>query len=173
MKYSFLFIIFVGFALIACNSQPSTPLATPLPTAVPPESVPSGEGGGWAVGFRHEFGPDFWEEGVHQYGFYIKCPVPGFEDYGSDWITFEIDDTGPQVEDVTVYLRIGGVTTEIFTPNYLQDVSFHSSIPTTAVVYFIGMNEETAQQLTTECDGIINWDGNNTAQLIASDPFIP
>lgn len=173
MRQILLFGILMGWVLMACNSQPPIQAATPLPTAVPPESMPAGEDGGWTVGFRHEFGPNFWEEGMHQYGFHIQCAVPGFEKYGSDWISFEINDKAPEVEDVTVYLRIGGVTTEIFAPNYQQDVSFHSSMPTTAVVYFIGMTEETAQSLTTECDGIVSWDGNNTAQLIPSEPFQP
>ncbi len=81
------------FLLIACNSaNPAQPTAAPLPTAVPPESVPAGEGGGWIAGFQHEFGSNFWEEGMHQYGFHIQCPEPGYEDYGSDWLSFEIND---------------------------------------------------------------------------------
>lgn len=174
MKKSLLFVVVMGFWLIACSSlNPAPPAATPLPTAVPPEAMPAGEDGGWVVGFQHEFGPNFWEAGIHEYGFYVQCPLPGFEDYGSEWLSFEIDDAAPQVEDVTVYLRIGGVTTEPFTPSYQQGVSFHSSIPTTAVVYFVGVEEETAQELVQTCDGIVTWDGTNTAQLSAIKPFMP
>ena len=59
----------------------------------------------------------------------------------------KISEDSPQVEDVTVYLRVNGLSTEAFTPNYQQGVKFHPSIPTTAVVYFVGLQEETAQDL--------------------------
>jgi hypothetical protein len=173
MKKLPLLIFTMGFLLLllACNQTP--PAATPLPTAVPPEIMPAGEDGGWVIGLQHEFGPDFWEEGTHEYGFFVQCPLPGFENYGTDWLTFKINDEAPQAEDVTVYLRVGGVTTEAYTPSYLQGVSFHSSLPTTAVIYIAGLPEETAFDAAEECEGIVTWDRTNTAELVPIEPFIP
>ena len=89
MNKMIVFMIAISVLLSACNGGQPIPAATPLPTAVPPGAMPAGEDGGWIVGFQHEFGPDFWAEGVHNYGFYIQCAVPGYEDFGSEWITFE------------------------------------------------------------------------------------
>jgi hypothetical protein len=176
MKRLYTTLLLLIIVLAACAAQPEptpTPQPTPLPTAVPPQNPPASEDASWMVSFTHEFGPGFWEQGFHKYGFLIDCSITDLEQFSSEWIPFQVYQKAPKAENVMIYLRIGGLTTDYLGGNAEPDLTFHPDMPTTAVVHYAGLTEEVAKEITAQCEGLVSWDGNNFAPLIPSEPFQP
>jgi hypothetical protein len=156
----------VGLILASCRRSSDAP--TPLPTAVPP----AGELGSWAIGFKHEFPPEFWGEGLHRYAFLIDCPVASDENISSDWQYFRVSEEA-QFRSTPVYLRLQGVTTASFSPTYIADAVIHPVQQTIAVVYLVGLSKAAAEQAVSECEAVIFRDDKGAQILTATDPFQP
>lgn len=166
-----LMLLLLMSGAVACQQAPHWEDVTPLPTAVPPASLPAGEES-WALGFRHEFPPDFWSTGFHRYAFRVECPVTGIGVFASEWVSFATDPYRPEQEGATVYLRLNGLSTEPFVPVYLSDQAIHPSQPTVAALYFLGLSADDAARAAETCTALIGWD-NSSAEMVAMEPFQP
>jgi hypothetical protein len=158
----------IGLAVTACSAPTPTVAVTPLPTAVPPSTSPAT----WAIGFQHEFPPDFWNEGRHRYALYIKCPGPDGANISTDWIYFQVSEDA-QLQPSPVYLRLQGLSTEAFIPAYSSRLVIHPAQSTSAVAYLIGMPRDAVDAAMTECERYLFWDEGGRAILDPLEPFQP
>lgn len=166
MKRLIVIVGCMGLALVACSGGASAENPVAWPTAVPP----SGDTGGWGIGFQHEFPAGFWEAGKHRYAFLVHCPVLSPTDMPTEWRSFEVSEEAPLLT-VPIYLRVGGLSMESLTPAYRSDIVVHPVQQTVAAVYFVDLPQETAERAATECEALFLWDDQNAYLLASMEPF--
>ena len=150
----------------ACSQQP--PLqGIDLPSALMPEKF---ETSIWAVDFRHDFEPGFWDEGRHFYTLSLQCDIAMDDPLQTDVLTFTTN-SRTQVFDHHVYIRLVGLSDSQTGPRNLVTISTEQ--PTTAAITLVGIAEENARAASQECAGELSYDGVGTASLTAGDPFRP
>jgi hypothetical protein len=182
MRLSALWILLAGTILLAssaCAVQPVVetptptlpPLPTPLPTAVPPE-IPAGAPGDLALPFIYEFEKGSIPMGFHRYGFLVSCPGLTTGVTGSDWINFTVSQTEELIEG-PVYLRLAGISTDPLGGR--QVFNLHPDQEIIAIVTFIGVTEESAQQAreSQDCEIIIRLDDKSTLKLLPGETYKP
>ncbi|MCP4356550.1 MAG: hypothetical protein GY796_00835 [Chloroflexi bacterium] len=175
MKYWTLLIVFV-LMLAGCGTAVATPepiLFPDLPTAVPPSVNTSA--GSWAVSYSYQFPDNFWTtaEGTHRYAFNLVCPDELSDlEFDSPWRTFQVATEQAPQPDI-IYLRLQGLSQEVFVPRYMPEAVIHPNQATAAVVHFLGLQEETAEQAIESCAGLIAWDEAPPQTLTPSEPFQP
>lgn len=169
-------ILFLVLLVAGCSTAVATPepvLFPDLPTAVPPSA--NATGGSWAISYSYPFPDNFWAEaeGTHRYAFNLTCPEDLSDlDFASPWSTFEVSARqAPQPE--TIYLRLQGLSLNGFMPNYLPEAIINPQQSTTAVVHYVGLQKEEAEQVIQNCEGFIAWDQAPPQALIPSEPFQP
>jgi hypothetical protein len=168
MRRSVLVLVVLASSLAACG--PAVEVPTPLPTAVPPD--PGADGSIWSLGFRYDFPAGVFGPGRHRYAFLIHCPVVYQEDLPSDWIQFEISqDVVPQPDPI--YLRLGGLSSDLYNPTYNTNTAIHPDRPVVAVVYLVGLDRPVAELAAKECEVIVFWDSHGRHSLGAQEPFLP
>ena len=171
LQFSTIVLLFIAVAA-GCQQAPQWEDVAPLPTAVPPETLPGGEDL-WAVGFQHEFPPEFWSTGFHRYAFRVECPIAGIGAFSSEWVSFATDPYRPEQEEATVYLRLNGLSTEPFVPLYLSEQAIHPSQPTVGALYFLGLSADDAARAAESCTALIGWDSNSSVEMVPIEPFQP
>lgn len=178
-KKILLLTFFVSLLLAACGGEApveqvtsvpapteAPPGPTPLPTAVPPDSVAAGN---WAITYRYDFTDAFWVPGDHTYGFKIFCPNLVY-DFSGEWIFFRITESAI-TQSFPIYLRLNGLSSEPFTPGYLQENRINPDQATAAVVHLVGLSEAQVEQSREECEVLIAWDRSPPQVLEVADVF--
>lgn len=157
-----------GIALGAC--APAQAVPTPLPTAVPPESLPVQ--GTWAVSFQYELPPGSLAEGTHRYALLIHCPVISSEDEHYGWHIFDLSpEVPPQVGPV--YLRIFGLSRDLYSAAALTRAVVHPEQSLVAVVHLVGLTESQAELVAASCELLVFWDDTGRQLLSPGEPFQP
>lgn len=163
-------LVLVVLASILAACGPAAEVPTPLPTAVPPDL--ESDGGIWSLGFRYDFPGGVFGPGRHRYAFLFHCPVVYQEDMPSGWIDFEVSqDVAPQPEPV--YLRLQGLSSDLYNPTYNTNRVIHPERPIVAVVYLVGLDRPAADLAAKECEVVVFWDSNGRHSLFAQEPFLP
>ena len=137
----------VGLVLAACG--PTVEVPTPLPTAVPPDVLPSGDEGVWALSFKYEFPKETFGYGLHRYQLWIHCPVISAEDTATPEHRFKVSDEAMPREE-PVYLRLHGLSDELFSAPYNTDQVIHPDRPVIAIVHLVGLSSQAAAILPSE-----------------------
>ncbi len=151
--------------LSACGSEAELS-GIDLPLAEAPENV---EGSGWGLPFLAEFPSGFWEEGGHRYRFVIDCPVLG-EKLESTSRDFQVSSLTPTLSD-PVYIRLSGLSHDILQPTFSG--SFSPTQDTIAAVTYMGISDEAVAEATDSCTGLIEFDGDQSAEMLPGKPFRP
>lgn len=161
-------VCLLGLVLAACG--PTVEVPTPLPTAVPPDSLP--DQGTWAVSFQLELPAGAFGQGRHRYAYLIHCPVIGSENTPTEWRFFEISEDVLN-QPTPVYLRISGLSSDVFNTTQLADNVIHPDQQIIAVVHLVGMARSAAEMVASECEIILFLDDTGRKPLTAGEPFQP
>lgn len=173
MKRLMFLYCLVGLLLVACSGAAPEVLPTPLPTAVPPERPAAP--GDWAVSFQRTFPPGYWPEGIHRYGYRLQCapPISTLDDFSSEWQEFQVSGASqPQAGEDVVFLRLNGISLQPFSPTLAEPV-IHPGQQTVAIIHLLGLTQEDAAQVASQCEVLIGWDEGALVSLTALEPFQP
>jgi len=155
----------VGLLLAGC-AQPTPLEGIDLPPASIPADIDPAQ---WAVGFSHDFGPGFWDEGPHAYQLFLDCPNVEQARVNSEVVLFAAGPDFPTYDD-PVHLRIAGLST---TPLGPSDVTFVNPEQTTiALVTVVGLSQTQVDEVSG-CAGEVFWDEGSSAPLRPGEPFRP
>jgi hypothetical protein len=160
-------LLLIGLLVVSCSATSNLPQEG-LPTAVPPNAV----SGQWAIPFEYEFPLGFWAEGLHRYGFLFSCPAIDVGTSGSEWRIFEVTGESP-VQDDPVYMRLQGLSFGRISSAHFDII--HPEQKTVALVTFLGLSEETAQEAagSSDCEVLMRWDDVATQMLAPGNPYQP
>lgn len=152
-------IVFVVCLLAAgCGSGVSDLPLAPEPTAF--------EGGPWAVEFRLELDPGFWETGAHRYQLWLECEPIGPRQWSQH--NFEADGDAELIGQ-DVYLRFRGLSLYESGPTGIKVISPEQ--PTVALVTVINLEQEQAQRAAAECMAELRLEDGSVHLLPPGEPF--
>lgn len=155
----------VGLVLAGCASQPPLKGVDLPPASIPDDLDPAQ----WAVGFSHDFGAGFWEEGPHAYQLFLDCPEVEQARVDSEVVLFVASPDSPTYEE-PVHLRIAGLSTTALGPS---DVSIVNPEQTTiALVTVVGLSQAQVDAVS-RCAGEVFWDEGSSEPLRPGEPFQP
>lgn len=155
-----------GLLLAGCVAQPAPLEGIDLPPASIPDDLDPAQ---WAVGFSHDFGPGFWDEGPHAYQLFLDCPEVEQARVDSEVVLFAAGPDFPTYDE-PVHLRIAGLSTTAMGPS---DVSFVNPEQTTIALVTVAGLSQAEVDAVSRCAGEVFWDEGSSAPLQPGEPFRP
>jgi hypothetical protein len=124
------------------------------------------EGGPWAVEFRLDLEPGFWEEGPHRYQIWLECEALGRRRWSQHNF---VADTATEVIEGDLFVRFSGLSLHRTGPTGIKVIN--TSQPTIALVTVLNLEVEQAEEAAGECFGELRLQDGTTHRLAPGDPF--
>ncbi len=148
----------LALVVTACGGGLGELEAAPLPESF--------EGGPWALEFRLDLEPGFWEVGPHRYQIWLECEELG----PRQWSQYNFEtDTETELIDHEVYVRLRGLSLHKTGPSDIKLVNTEQ--PTIAIVTVLGLEEDQAGKAAGECAAELRLEDGTVLEMPPGSPF--